>query len=57
VKTKKMPSLQQVGTATMADEFLALLLELDALNQDRLKQYGEEIRATSRRSHIPNKMS
>jgi len=53
VKYQKMPHLKQGGTQTKADEFLALLIELEGLNAARLKDFGVEMR----RSHYPNKTS
>jgi hypothetical protein len=59
VKAKKMPRRQPGGT-TNVDEFLALLLELESLNPDAVRRFGQEMRnatAARRRSHIPNKTS
>lgn len=52
---KKMPDLQQAGTADRTNEFARLVLELAATNPERLRAFGDEMTAKDRRSRYPNK--
>ncbi len=61
MKRQKTPLPERGGTRNVeADtaKFLSLLLELAALDHEKLEQFGKDMKVRSersRRSHIPNK--